>query len=1029
MRAAILAACLMTTGSLPVATARWSDPATWGGTVPTSGPVVIPVGQTVLLDVSTASLGALTINGTLLADPSVDVGITADNIVIGAAGTLQVGSESQRYARNCTITLTGAEAGRAARFVPVHDNPVTGKGKPARLAVGTGVVSGEIITLTFTSATAFTASSSTAGAMPSGTVGAYYSSRVQFMPTAGSTAWVAGDTVVISVGAQMGFSNNGVGRSLVVQPGGKLELWGFEKTGFAVVADSVASGAQSVPLTSFPVGWRQGDRVVFAAVDFHETAAGTPHVSTLSAEPTGALCALTDPTTVARFSKLQYATDTGVSLTPGSFTLAGMKRYADTPEVLDQRGRVLNLSRSIVVQGIDDASWQTSRFGAHCMFMGLASQVRLVGVEFRRVGQAGAIGRYPIHWHMPSYGGQQGGNMNLPSDGSFLGKYAAGSALIRGCSIHQSAQRGTVLHGAWGVEVRDNVYHDITAHCIFLEDNAEEENTIVNNTIVETKNPLPANRLTESDQVGEPGWDALAYDHPNLIALNNAAGIWFSNPRNVLEDNWVCRAFGVGIWNAFAAKKIGLCIEVSGAPDKTPLLSHKRNFGVGCRIHGMMTAFGATNSRGSLIVTRFTPATATQEAPFEEVHLYKNGRGGYQNQVFRPVYKNWRVADNRGMDLFGAITMVSEVTGLFVGTSLNAANPPREDGPYGPRASMASYHFLLLPGGSYFDYPAKTSTVRVDNIVRSMYSTGGILRTSDFYLEGMEGAMGNMTSIPKMYNTGFFRLEKDAIDGGHPADSDGRINSQAFWDRLGVYGHPDWYVVLDTAFATTGLSGASISLPSTNAWVTPDRYASMSAIAWSDDWTLANTNLPGYTYQRRGMTMHRLDSGYVSVATLTSDPVPANQAGAVNFAIKDGQRYRAQYNSGSLPTSWASFGIGYLLRSGMTAIVGIPWGGASFSGGYQTTQLAGVSTGAYGFAVPDVATLPTSHITEGVGKNLTVVGSLAALEAAASCAAYFDATAQVIWVKFLAADWPTSRYLNPNSSTPDNGLILTRLNA
>jgi hypothetical protein len=89
--------------------ARWSDPATWGGTVPAAGAKVrIPVGQTVLLDSATANLGALVIEGKLIADSERDVSITADYVLVsGRAAVLQIGTAAQPYLRKATITLTG----------------------------------------------------------------------------------------------------------------------------------------------------------------------------------------------------------------------------------------------------------------------------------------------------------------------------------------------------------------------------------------------------------------------------------------------------------------------------------------------------------------------------------------------------------------------------------------------------------------------------------------------------------------------------------------------------------------------------------------------------------------------------------------------------------------------------------------------------------------------------------------------------------------------------------------------------------
>jgi hypothetical protein len=86
---------------------RWSDPKTWGGTVPPAGAaVVIPAGQTVLLDMATPPLRGLTVEGTLVADDT-DVAITTDMLIV-RGGRFSIGTAAAPFARRATITLTGS---------------------------------------------------------------------------------------------------------------------------------------------------------------------------------------------------------------------------------------------------------------------------------------------------------------------------------------------------------------------------------------------------------------------------------------------------------------------------------------------------------------------------------------------------------------------------------------------------------------------------------------------------------------------------------------------------------------------------------------------------------------------------------------------------------------------------------------------------------------------------------------------------------------------------------------------------------
>jgi cell surface hyaluronidase len=92
---------------LPSQGMKWSDPATWNGSLPVAGmDVTIPAGKTVLLDVSPPALKSLTIQGSLIfADQ--DLSLSANWIMIEQGGTLQCGSETTPFHHHAVITLTG----------------------------------------------------------------------------------------------------------------------------------------------------------------------------------------------------------------------------------------------------------------------------------------------------------------------------------------------------------------------------------------------------------------------------------------------------------------------------------------------------------------------------------------------------------------------------------------------------------------------------------------------------------------------------------------------------------------------------------------------------------------------------------------------------------------------------------------------------------------------------------------------------------------------------------------------------------
>lgn len=99
------------------------------------------------------------------------------------AAKLQTAQESNLAG---TITLTG-----------------TGNGRLLQL-VGKGDTVAETITVTFSSATAFSVSGSVTGAMGSGTVGTMFTSpQISFIAYAGSTAFVNADTIAVVMSARV----------------------------------------------------------------------------------------------------------------------------------------------------------------------------------------------------------------------------------------------------------------------------------------------------------------------------------------------------------------------------------------------------------------------------------------------------------------------------------------------------------------------------------------------------------------------------------------------------------------------------------------------------------------------------------------------------------------------------------------------------------------------------------------------------------------------------------------------------------
>ncbi|MGC6488955.1 MAG: G8 domain-containing protein, partial [Planctomycetota bacterium] len=121
----------------PETTSRWSEPSSWGtGSVPEAGQnVLIPAGTAMLLDVDTASLGSLAIEGALVVSDDADIAITATDVEVRAGGLLQIGSSAQPHEHRATVTLTGA---RGVHVPRAEDNGLDNDGASRGLRVRNG---------------------------------------------------------------------------------------------------------------------------------------------------------------------------------------------------------------------------------------------------------------------------------------------------------------------------------------------------------------------------------------------------------------------------------------------------------------------------------------------------------------------------------------------------------------------------------------------------------------------------------------------------------------------------------------------------------------------------------------------------------------------------------------------------------------------------------------------------------------------------------------------------------------------------
>ncbi len=282
----------------------------------------------------------------------------------------------------------------------------------------------------------------------------------------------------------------GMGSKVIGVMGGALSLVGEERVTWTKLAETAQKGDKRLRLLE-TVDWREGDEIVLASSDFDYRQTETFTVKSVL----GKTVSLDKATEYMHYGETQ--TYNGVTI--------------------DERAEIGLLSRNITLQG--DASSATSGYGGHVMLM--SGQAYVNSVEFFRMGQAGQIGRYPIHWHR-------------------LGDEARGQ-YIRNSSIHDGFNRCVTIHASNGVKVQNNVAFNAPGHCVFLEDGAELDNIIENNLVLSVLTPEEGKAILPTD-----------IDFPGPSAY------WITHPQNVVRNNVAGGSSGSGFWYAFPVQPTGL---------------------------------------------------------------------------------------------------------------------------------------------------------------------------------------------------------------------------------------------------------------------------------------------------------------------------------------------------------------------------------------------------------------------------------------------------------------------------------------
>jgi hypothetical protein len=333
------------------------------------------------------------------------------------------------------------------------------------------------------------------GALQYGLEGAPTTAGIQLN---GAYVPLSGNGVVLGAGVGTNVTNPGTSRAILCDPAGRLDLHGIRPTTPWTTLNAHAAAGDTNLVCAVNAGWRAGDPILVAPSDFIEY--GGPELLTLASNQSSAAITTTTGLAVKKWGLLQYPIDTpingsGMSLTQGVFTVK--RATALTPNVLDQRSRVINMQSSLKIFCPADSDWTNKGHGVTIMAMASGTSsanavfpiCRIEGVQLRRGGNRGALKRYPMHFHLLGYDGATG----IP-----LGDPPAGTCYFKNNVVWDSENRAYTVHGTTGVEVSDNVSYNVKGHALFMEDGSELRCKFLRNMMLQT---IPPNFGTQGGTI------------------------------------------------------------------------------------------------------------------------------------------------------------------------------------------------------------------------------------------------------------------------------------------------------------------------------------------------------------------------------------------------------------------------------------------------------------------------------------------------------------------------------------------------
>lgn len=437
-----------------------------------------------------------------------------------------------------------------------------------------------------------------------------------------------------------------VGNKHISVHGGKLDIHGLPKTPtWTLLGASVSPGATTITLVQ-AVNWSVGDEIVIASTSFSRDEFERRLITQVSGD--GLTLTIDKPLDFAHFAE--------------TLTYDGKS--------FEVRAEVAVLTRNVRVIGDSDSD--KLKYGAHIMMMGrdIGLRGRISYIEMFRCGQAFQMGRYPIHFHLA---------------GNVIDSY------VEGCSVHDSFNRGTTVHGVHYLVVKNNVYLNHMGHGIFIEDSIESNNVIDGNLVMRTSTSASL-----------------------LISDLKPAGIWITRPKNFFRNNHAAGSTHFGFWFDLPSNPTGPSATNTICPSGEPLGQFHNNVahtnGIGLRVYPIYIP--RTDPCGA--VSNYNLADPFSQNPsviaeFTDNLFFANSQGFFGRNIGAIQLKNTAFISN-GQN---AVVAEPDATNLFVPRIENSIFVGKVNSWYALQGVQSSGAFktgrrdgFLLKNNHFIDFPS-----------------------------------------------------------------------------------------------------------------------------------------------------------------------------------------------------------------------------------------------------------------------------------------------------------------------------------